>query len=162
MFLLCIYRKHLKCYAVIRSHKMFLLTAIAGPQSCKKIRGTLYRGKKVKPSHYRPQQAHRVPGGQGSQISKQSAHESGRLSALRTGRLYPPGNILGTNILLEAESTPGPECDQWKNPPTSSGIEPATCRFVAQCLNQLRHRGTEVALKLKVCKSRTAILTLLS
>jgi hypothetical protein len=29
-----------------------------------------------------------------------------RLSALRTGRLYPPENILGAHFLLEAESTP--------------------------------------------------------
>jgi len=29
-----------------------------------------------------------------------------RLSALRTGRLYLPGNI----FVLEAESTPGPQC----------------------------------------------------
>jgi hypothetical protein len=61
-----------------------------------------------------------------------------RLSALRTGRLYPHETFL-VLILLEAESTPGPLCDrrdcQLKNP-TPSGIEPATFRFVAQCLNQ--------------------------
>ena len=61
------------------------------------------------------------------------------MSALRTGRLYPK-KCSWYSFLLEAESTPGPQCDRkdfisMKFPITPAGIEPATFRFVAQHLN---------------------------
>jgi len=65
------------------------------------------------------------------------------LSALRTGRLYPPPRKYSWySYLLETDSTPRAIVRpvgicQWKMPMTPSGIEPATFRFVVQCLNQL-------------------------
>jgi hypothetical protein len=37
---------------------------------------------------------------------------------------------------------------QLKNPMTSSGIEPATCRLAALCLDQLRHRVPQDNIKM--------------
>jgi hypothetical protein len=56
-----------------------------------------------------------------------------RLSALRIGRLYHPGNIPGAHFFGQKYYV------NEKFPMTSSGIEPATFRLVAQCPNQLRY-----------------------
>jgi hypothetical protein len=63
-----------------------------------------------------------------------------RLSALRTGRLYPQENswysiqsTLSAIVRLE-------RLGALKNPMTSSGIEPATFRLVVWCVNQVRYR----------------------
>ena len=55
-----------------------------------------------------------------------------RLSAVRTGHLYDPGNIPGTRVRVWGLC-------QRKIPKTPSGIEPVTSRLTAQCLNQLLH-----------------------
>jgi hypothetical protein len=66
-----------------------------------------------------------------------------RLSASCAGRPLPPGKFL---VLITVRGWDDlraivrlKELGQLKNPMTSSGIEPATFRLEAYCLNQLRH-----------------------
>jgi hypothetical protein len=85
--------------------------------------------------YYRPGQALRVTGSWGSQISRQSAHEGGKVVS-PTHR--PPQEIFlvltFVRRLVNPRAIVRPEgiC-QWKIPMTPSEIEVATFRFVAQC-----------------------------
>jgi len=90
-------------------------------------------------------EALRVPGGWDSQISRHLAYEGCKAVGLTHRPPLPTGNIpciisircwVNPRVIVRPEGL----C-QWKIPMTS-GIEPATFRFVAQCLNQLHHRVT--------------------
>jgi len=95
-----------------------------------------------------PRQAPRASGVWGSQISRQSVHEDGKVVSPTHRPPLPPKIFLvliPVRGLVDPRAIVRPEglC-QWKIPVTSSGIEPATCRLVAQCLNQLRNRVPQI------------------
>jgi hypothetical protein len=69
-----------------------------------------------------------------------TAQDGGKVVSLTHRPLFTPRKYSWYSFLLEAESTPGPQCDRkdfmsMKIPLTPAGIEPATFRVVAQHLN---------------------------
>jgi hypothetical protein len=111
------------------------------------LRGTEhihYFVKLIRQCHYRPGQALRFPGGWGSQISRQSGHEGGKVVSPTHRPPLPQTNIPGTHFCQSLSQPQGHSAAgrimSKKIRMTLSGIEPATLRLVPRCLNQLRHR----------------------
>jgi hypothetical protein len=95
---------------------------------------------RVKQSLYRPREALRDPGVWGLQISRQSAHESGKVVNTKHRPPLPSEIIPGTHFVrgwVDPRAIVRPEAlYQWKIPVTPSGIDRKNFRLIAQCLNQ--------------------------
>jgi hypothetical protein len=98
---------------------------------------------KAKLSHYRPGQTQRVPGGWVSQnFYKFGALRWQVCQTYGTGRLYLQKISLGP---ISVRGWVIPRATVWQEGlMTPSVKDPATFRFVAQCLNQMRHRAPRI------------------
>ena len=95
--------------------------------------------------------AQRGPRGEGSWISRHSAHEGGKVITLTHRLPLPPG--ISWYSFLEAESTPGTwtcRMPRKKSRVTRPGIDPGTFQLVAQCLNHYATSGPTIVYKLMV------------
>jgi hypothetical protein len=94
---------------------------------------------KAKQSHYRPGQALGVPGVWGSQISRQSAHEGGKVIS-STHRPPLPLVLISVRGWVDPKAIVRPKglC-QWKIPMTPSRIEPGKFEYTSYGTHLVRY-----------------------
>ena len=102
--------------------------------------------------HYRPGQALRVPGGWGSQTSRQSTHEGGKVVSTYAPAAFTPQEIflvlISFRSWVDSRATVRPEglC-QWKIPMRPSGnrtLDLPACSAVSQPYHRVPLSVTEV------------------
>ena len=136
----------------------------------------LYYGSKINLnlSHHRPGQALGFAGGWGSQISRHSAHEGGKVVSPTKRPPLPTRIYSSYSFLLEAESTPRPQCGrkdcvnekfQWhhrKSKPWPSGLQRSAstncatgCPIILKCINYFCNKVEFCWLKLfSLCRAK--------
>jgi hypothetical protein len=132
----------------IFQHVLKIMIAQVCIWRCRRSQAVCYKVK-VKQSHYRPWRALRVPGGWGSQILRQLAHEGSKVVSSMHQPPLPPGNILGqpqgysaTRRIKSMKNSSDTIGNRTRDPPVCSTVPQPLCHRVPRLLQEsLKNMG---------------------